>query len=142
MFILEPHNGITYRYDPSKYLLIHDHVSNVPQRLREIEKEYFVLYNKRTGHFEVHSMLNVGSTYCLTVPYKELDWRAVDLVRMTRVDRNDNIHEIIENHNKKIKEDAEKKAIDQIGELAKDIFHYATADTRSVECRLNKKVVR
>jgi hypothetical protein len=142
MLICETYKGISYWYNPEKYTFIFDQVSNIPQRLKEIEPEYFVLYNKRTGHFEVHNMLNIGNTYCLTIPYKELDWRAVDLVRMTRVDRMDNIHKVIDRNNQKIKSDAEKKAIDYAGELAKDIFHYAVADQKSVECRLNKKVSR
>lgn len=137
-----PPNGVIYPYNPEKYEFIWSTAANIPERLREIEKEYFVLYNKRTGHFEVHNTLNIGNTYCLTVPYKELDWRTVDLVKMTRSERAEKYIFEMDKRNDKLEKDAEARAIDFAGELAKDIWNYARQDHKSTECRLGKKVVR
>ena len=71
-----------------KYELIENDLCNIVKRLRLIDPSYFVVYNKRSGRYEVHSTDNVGATFCFIVPYDELDARTLTYCRETRVERN------------------------------------------------------
>lgn len=129
------------RVNSKKYRLITDNVFDIPSRLREVDRGYFVLLNRRSGNFEVHHTENIGSTYCLTIPYKELDSRTIDLVQQTRVENAEKLIAEMEARNEKREKSKENNMKDYVGEVAKDIWNYAHSDVKSTECRLNKKVV-
>jgi hypothetical protein len=61
---------------PYLTLVLHD-LYDISGRIRNIEPGYFIVRNHRTGKFEIHSEDNIGDTYCLTLPYSELDARAL-----------------------------------------------------------------
>ena len=66
--------------------VIESNVFDIPQRLREIDADYFVVYNHSIRQFEVHHK-GQDETYCLSIPYPELDVRTLHRVRETRVER-------------------------------------------------------
>lgn len=74
---------------------------SIAERLKEIDDGYFILYNKKSGRYEVHSSKQHHDTYCLAVPYDCLDARTVELVKSTRREYMDNILNEIERNNKK-----------------------------------------
>lgn len=66
--------------------LIDSDLYHISQRIKEIGKGYFIVFNARTEHYEVHSTENLGwDTHCLTVPYDRLDYRTLQLCRETNV---------------------------------------------------------
>ncbi len=76
----------------------------IPERLREIDDGYFVLRNHQTKKFEIHHRGQPHNTYCLTVPYDELDERTLHLVRKTRICNAEKLLAEMEEQNKKIAE--------------------------------------
>ena len=74
----------------------------IPERLREIDDGYFVLRNHETKRFEIHHRGQPHNTYCLTVPYDELDERTLDLVQKTRICNAEKLLSAMEEHNQKI----------------------------------------
>ena len=89
----------------------------VSQRLKEIDKSYFVVFNILSGKYEVHSSDQKGGTYCFTLPYEILDDRAITYARKTRVDRMDEIIKEIDKQNEKVEKRAYKDAVDRIKEV-------------------------
>lgn len=77
-------------------------VFNIPERLRELDPGYFVLRNHERKTFEIHHRDQPHNTYCLTVPYKELDARTLQLVRKTRISNLEKILLEMEETNQKI----------------------------------------
>lgn len=59
----------------------------ISERIKAIDDGYFIVRNKRLGRFEVHNEKNRGNSYCLAVPYVELDARTLELVLRTRAER-------------------------------------------------------
>lgn len=57
----------------------------VADRLKEIDRDYFIFFSYRYRRFEVHNRAQRGSSLCLVLPYDRLDERTVRLVRRTRV---------------------------------------------------------
>lgn len=79
---------------------------DIVSRLKEIDEGYFILYNTEKKAYEVHNLEQGKNTYCLTVPYPQLDARAVNLVKSTRREYMDNIFKEIERHNRKLEEES------------------------------------
>ncbi len=74
----------------------------IPERLRELDEGYFVLRNHETQKFEIHHSGQPHNTYCLTVPYGELDERTLHLVQKTRICNAEKLLSEMEEHNRKI----------------------------------------
>lgn len=89
-----------------KIKLKHD-VFNISKRIKEIDKDYYVVYNTQSLKFEIHNNSQIGSSYCLTLPFNELDERAIWYVCQTKSENIDKILEKIDSENS-IKESAEK----------------------------------
>ena len=85
---------------------IRNDVYFILDRIKEIDNGYKIFYNLAKKHFEIHNSKQKGDSYCLTVPFKVLDERTVNLVRKSRVENADEIFREIdkqnENNNKKI----------------------------------------
>ena len=89
---------------------------NISKRIKKINKGYYVVFNTITKKFEVHNSFQMGPSYCLTLPYEELDERTLIYVHKTKSENIEKILEEIEKENK-LKESAEKsKALSQVCE--------------------------
>lgn len=74
----------------------------IAERLKEIDFNYFILYNTKKKCYEIHHH-GQSDTYCLTVPYDELDERTIDFVNKTRVENRDRLFAELEKENLKIR---------------------------------------
>lgn len=51
-----------------KYELVTNDVHNIAERIRRIDPNYFIVFNRRTHRYEVHNTENIGNTFCFLVP--------------------------------------------------------------------------
>ena len=91
-----------------KIRIFHD-VYNISQRIKNLDRYYFILFNTSKGKFEVHNSSQLDSTYCLTLPFNQLDERTLTYVYQTMSTNIEKILENIENENRQ-KESAEKSS--------------------------------
>ncbi|HEY8390163.1 MAG TPA: hypothetical protein VIL26_04340 [Clostridia bacterium] len=70
-------------------IIIKDDLYDIASRLKSIDSGYFVMFDTISKSYEVHNSNNIGSTFCLNVPYKELDARTITYVRKTMTSRFD-----------------------------------------------------
>jgi len=99
-----------------KIKLTHD-VYGIAKRIKNLDRGYFIVYDTEKEKFEVHNNLQLGSSYCLTLPYSELDARALDYVAKTSCTNIERILEEIESENR-IQESADtSSALNQMNEL-------------------------
>lgn len=70
-----------------RYRIVNCDLYDIASRLREIDPSYFLVYSYEQHRYEVHSNNQRGSTFCLAVPYEELDERTIRLVRRSRIER-------------------------------------------------------
>jgi hypothetical protein len=119
---ISPFNGV---YNTMTHRIIDDDLYSISKRIRKIDPEYFILLNRISGKYEVHHMGQPpGETYCLTVPYDELDERTLKLVRETRIER---LHELIEKmhaDNDKIDRDKDTYFKDYTKWVNTEIYRY------------------
>ena len=82
-------------------------VYNISKRVKYIDKGYYVLFNTSTKKFEIHNNNQVGSSYCLSLPFNQLDERTLTFINKTKSNNIEKILKEIENDNK-IRESSEK----------------------------------
>lgn len=80
---------------------IREHVFDIPDRLKSIDKEYHIYYNPSTLSYELHN-LRYNPSFQLILPFTQLDCRTVEYVRRTRLDRILNDINTIEEYNEKL----------------------------------------
>lgn len=100
---------------------------NIPQRLKGINKNYFLVRNHSTGQFEVHHKKQPFNTFCLSISWDELDERTLERVRETRIEYMDNIIAKMDRENERIEADGDKKLKDVTETVSRDIYRYAKA---------------
>lgn len=86
---------------------INSDVYDICNRIRDIDRDYLIVFDTNKDLYEVHNLSQVGSSYCFTIPYKYLDSRVLDMTNETMSKNIDTILARIDNDNK-IRESAEK----------------------------------
>ena len=104
--------------------IIETNVYDIPQRLKEIDPGYFAVYNHADHAFEVHHKENKGDTFCLNIPYPELDARTLYRVRETKIARGKIIMKQIEEQQLQRELSASKKFHDETSAKLREIHRY------------------
>lgn len=100
------------------------HAMDIPARLKELDKGYFVMLNVKTQRFEVwHRGDGEGMLECV-LPYDGLDERAVRHVREHRMERMEELIREIEEHNARLEEEARRSWLEKAGERTREAFSY------------------
>ena len=100
------------------------HAMDIPDRIRELDKGYFVMFNTKIQKYEVwHRGDGEGVLECV-LPYDGLDERAVRHVREHRLERMEQLIREIEEHNARLEAEAQKKWLDEAGDRTKEAFDY------------------
>ncbi|MBR1925631.1 MAG: hypothetical protein IJ837_02125 [Clostridia bacterium] len=104
---------------------ITEDVFDISNRLKEIDSNYFVVFNTKKQKFEIHNK-SQKNTYCLTVLNNKLDCRAIEQTLKSRRERFDKILQEIEKNNQKIIDDNNKKIKDMAEWKLKEMFDYSS----------------
>ena len=91
-------------------VIINSDVYNIAKRIKDIDRDYFIVYNTSKNVYEVHNSSQIGSTYCVYIPYNTLDVRTLEFVYMTQSKFISDIIAKIDSENK-LKENAEKSRV-------------------------------
>lgn len=78
---------------------IENDVYEIANRIKDIDRDYYLIYDTSKQKFEVHNKSQFGSSYCLTLPYNELDERTLLYVRKTQSANIEEILHDLENDN-------------------------------------------
>lgn len=108
-----------------------NNVYDIPARLKEVSRDFFVMFNTGTQKFEIHSAGQLGDTLACVLPFEELDARAVRYVREYSRERTAQIAREIEEYNERL--DAREKAalIDKASYKTREAFNYLKNNTKT-----------
>jgi len=85
-------------------------VYRIPERLRTIDSNLFVVFNIKTKRYEIHSLANMGDTLSLNVPFRELDARCEDFVKKYDLKRHGRkIYQELDKQNEELEKSMERK---------------------------------
>lgn len=97
-------------------------VMDIVERIKEIDRDYFVMFNKRTQKYEVHVKGQLFSLGC-ELPFDSLDARAIEYVRERHVSRMKEILAGMERE-EEMREQAQKAKMREVHDRAFDGFKY------------------
>ena len=87
---------------------------DVIPRLKEIDKDYFVVYNLDRKTFELHNHLQENGTFCLTLPFESLDERAISLTLKTQSFKRDELIKELDAENEKLEKQRKKDILNDM----------------------------
>ncbi len=87
----------TDKYTKEYIPVLHD-AFNIIDRVKEVDSSYFILLNRNTQKFEVHSSAQ-RDTFCLELPFDFLDARSLTYIRKYRRERAKEIFAEIDREN-------------------------------------------
>ncbi|MDR1905818.1 MAG: hypothetical protein LBQ27_02740, partial [Clostridiales bacterium] len=96
---------------------------DIAERIKEIDADYYVVYNKKRGRFEIRNDKSRDGIACV-LPFDRLDARATEYVMRTRRER---VRELIfrmEEENNALTEKKEKRARDEANKKAEYLVGY------------------
>ena len=80
-------------------MLISRDLFDISDRLKEIDHNYTLHYNRKSGKFELHGKDDV---LLIVFPYDRIDARMISHARRTRVERSQELIREMEEHNAKL----------------------------------------
>lgn len=121
---------ITYlknmRIMTKELILVEDSVTDIPARVKKIDPGYFIMFNPMSQRFEVHHE-EQDITFCLSLPFEELDQRTLDEIHRTKIENGKKIMDGMTSRNDYIERDMQRKRSDAISYHATEIHKYCIA---------------
>jgi len=110
---------------------IENDVFDIINRLKEIDEGYYIVYNTNSKKNEIHNKYTKNS-YCLTIPYSQLDERTIVLANNTHVRNYKKILESIEENNDRL----QTEKIEELKEVndykIRELLKYSRVETERV----------
>ena len=108
---------------------IDDDVFEIAKRIKEIDDGYYIVFDTKKEVYELHNSKQVYS-YCLTVPYANLDSRLLDMVLYTNILNIDNIIKDIDNNNASIERNTAIQVKDYTNFMVKEIYDFCNNSSK------------
>lgn len=107
-------------------------VHDVVERIKDIDEGYFIVFDTIKNSYELHNS-NQPISYCLTIPYSNIDSRVIDLIYSTNIQYIDNIIEDVDKNNENI----EKQSINAIKDVSdyklREIYKFANNSSKNLD---------
>ena len=96
------------------YVEITHDTFDIAKRVKALDSNYFILYNKKTCKYEIWYRCGTNATRELVIPYSCLDVRTIKKVQASRMENSKKILDEMEQHNEKLHEKQNKKLADEL----------------------------
>lgn len=115
-----------------KIKIIKNDLFNISDRLKKIDKNYFVVFNLTHKRYEVHSKAQKGSSLCFVVDKPYLTCEVLTKAHNTSVRNSKKLLSEIINNNKKLQEKSEEYLKEKSEFYLKNYILYA--DKKGCDC--------
>jgi hypothetical protein len=99
---------------------------DIPEQIYDYDNDLFIVYNNVKDKYELHSLQQEVDSYCMTVPFKQLDVRFMRWMWKNdiRVHGNDLMREMDHNEDeyKKMREREQKNWIEAVAKETQSMF--------------------
>lgn len=89
----------------------------ISERIKEIDKNYFLVFNTNLKKYEVHYKGQVENTFCVGLPFMTLDERTLSFVQKTKIENIEKIIKEIEKNNKNIENNNKNLILNKLQEV-------------------------
>ena len=111
---------------------IESDVFDVSKRIKEIDENYFIMFNLNNNKYELHCA-SQPNTYCFSYPYEDLDERFIDMIYKTNIANIDNIIEQIDNNNAKIENNVNSSVKDKSNFMLREIYKFSNISSKNFD---------
>lgn len=111
-------------FNRAEYSLVSSDVYDISRRITAIDKDYFILWNKRHQRYEIHHKGYPEFTFCLVVPFPELDERTLRLVWDTRAEKAKEIFAAMEKNNNHLEAKEDENFKDYVKWVGSEYYTY------------------
>lgn len=103
---------------------------NIVNRIKQLNKNYYIVYNLQNKKYEIHNS-SFKNSYCITVPFNQLDCRAIKILRDS--ENPEKIFAEIEKHNKNLEIKTQNARLDKSEYQLKEIYNYSNAHVKNFD---------
>jgi TRAP-type mannitol/chloroaromatic compound transport system substrate-binding protein len=114
-------------YRKRDYEEVTEDYSSIVREVKDIDPEYFILQNRHTGVFELHHMGQADSTFCIMLPFPQLDRRTIDRIHETRAEKFKELIAAMNAKNDKIDRDRQAYFTDYVKWVSKETYNYVNS---------------
>ena len=107
------------------------HAMDIPVRLKEVNRDFFVMFNTRIQKYEIHCASQPESTLACVLPFDELDERAIKYAREHSRERTENLAREIEEYNERLERKQQAEMLDKAGYKCKEAFDYLRNNSKT-----------
>lgn len=107
------------------------HTLDIPVRLKEVNRDFFVMFNTRLQKYEIHCASQPESTLACVLPFDELDNRAVVYARRYSRERTQNLAREIEEYNEKLDRKKQDELLDKANYKCREAFDYLRNNSKT-----------
>lgn len=111
-------------------ILIESDVFDIVNRIKEIDDGYYIVYDTCKDKYELHNKYQLN-TYCLTIPYDEIDNRILELIYFTSVVNIDKIIEEIDNNNINVEQKQTEHMKNYSDYILREIYAFANNSSKA-----------
>lgn len=97
---------------------------DICERIKKIDKYYYVVYDTIKKVYEVHNSRQISNTFCITIG-KRLDMRALSKLMLSSISNLDKIISDMTKHNEKLEQENSRKVKDMVTWRAQELYNYA-----------------
>lgn len=106
-------------------ILIKNDLHNISTRLKQIDKNYFLVFNTKNNRFEVYYRKGLNVSLELVLPFDRLDARTIDYVLKTRIENKQKLFLEMEQNNQRLEDNKNKALLDEASFKATEMMKYA-----------------
>ena len=108
-----------------------NNVYDIPVRLKEVNRDFFCMFNTREQKFEIPDASQLGTTLACVLPFDELDARAISYVREFARERLAIVAAEIERYNAELDRREQAALIDKASYKCREAFNYLKNNTHT-----------
>ena len=108
-----------------------NNVYDIPVRLKEVNRDFFVMFNTRNQRYEVHCASQPFDTLACVLPFDELDARTIQYVREFSRERTEHLAEEIERYNDELDRKEQAAVIDKANYKCREAFEYLKNNSKT-----------
>ena len=105
---------------------------DIVTRIKEIDDGYYIVYDTKRNCYELHNSNQINS-YCLSIPFDEIDARIIDLIYYTNVLNIDNIMQDIDKDNNEIDRNNNNEILNQTKYMSEEIFKFCNNSSKKYD---------
>jgi len=100
------------------------HTMDIPVRLKEVNRDFFIMLNTKSQKFEIHCKSQPYDTLACVLPFDTLDERTIEYARKYSSARTEIITREIDEFNERLNKKKQQETIDKANYKMKEAYNY------------------